>query len=363
MTIRASAPKDDQKQEAKKPLQYVFTLNMPHLLQTLGVTLAVSTYQAHRVMMVSAAPNNRLTMWQRIFERPTGMAARGKSLAVGTKNRVWFLEPSGPVKDAQGNPLPYDLNLAPRRCQITGHIDAHEMAWIGDDLWIVNTRFSCLCTLSPRYSFVPRWKPPFVTRLVPEDRCHLNGLAADEKAVRYVTALGTTDTPEGWRSNRKQGGVILEVPSGEIVSEGICMAHSPRLYEGNLYVLESGTGELQQVDLSTGRRNSLYGFPGYVRGLSFYKGYAFVGLSKIRERRTFGDLPIEKKAEELSCGVYVYELATGEQLAFLRFTEGVTEIFDVQVLPEVRQPHLVGLKDEGLDNLFVLPDETESSVP
>lgn len=340
---------------SKPPLKYTFTLNMAHLLEKAGVSLLITTYQAHRVMLVSPAPNNRLKMWQRIFERPTGMAVRDRSVALGTRNKIWFLEPAGPVLDAQGAPVPYDLVLAPRRCHVTGNIDAHEMAWVGDDLWMVNTRFSCLATLSPEHSFVPRWRPPFVSALVPEDRCHMNGLAVDETGPRYVTALGMADTPEGWRSGRKSGGVILEVPSGRVVSEGLCMAHSPRLHEGRLYVLESGTGELQTVDPATGERTALYAFPGYVRGLAIHGGYAFVGLSGVREKRTFGDLPIEKTGQEVCCGVYVLELATREQLGFLRFTEGVMELFDVQVMPGVSQPFLAGLEGDELDGLFLLP--------
>lgn len=339
----------------KAPLHYTFTLNMPHLLESLGVTLLISTYQAHRVMTVSAAPNNRLKMWQRIFERPTGLAVRDRTIAVGTQKMVWFLEEGGAVLDSEGRPQDFDAVLAPRRSHVTGHIDAHEMAWVGDELWLVNTRFSCLCTLDPRSSFVPRWRPPHVTALVPEDRTHLNGLAADESGPRYVTALGRTDTPEGWRSSRKNGGVIMEVPSGEVVCEGLCMAHSPRLFEGNLYVLESGTGELHRVDPKTGEKTALYAFPGYVRGLAFHRGHAFVGLSKIREKRTFGDLPVEKSNEKLHCGVYVLELATGENLGMVNFTEGVTELFDVQVLPGVKKPFLAGFEGPELENLFAIP--------
>ena len=73
-------------------------------------------------------------------------------------------------------------------------IHGHEMAWAGEELWIVNTLFSCLCTLRPEYSFVPRWKPPFISALAAEDRCHLNGLAVADGRPRYVTAQPLSGT-------------------------------------------------------------------------------------------------------------------------------------------------------------------------
>jgi hypothetical protein len=58
----------------------------------------------------------------------------------------------------------------------TGDIDAHELAIDGkDEIIFVNTKYSCLATLDVVHSFKPVWKPPFISNLAPEDRCHLNG--------------------------------------------------------------------------------------------------------------------------------------------------------------------------------------------
>ena len=64
-----------------------------------------------------------------------------------------------------------------RTAHYTGDIQAHECAWVGNEFWVVNTLFSCLSALHPYHSFAPRWMPPFISALIPEDRCHLNGLA------------------------------------------------------------------------------------------------------------------------------------------------------------------------------------------
>ena len=65
------------------------------------------------------------------------------------------------------------------------------------------------------------WRPPFITALAAEDRCHLNGLAIVDGRPGFVTALGTTDTRDGWRANKPHGGCILDVATGEIITRGL----------------------------------------------------------------------------------------------------------------------------------------------
>ena len=173
---------------------------------------------------------------------------------IGTRDRIWSLRNAPDIAPRVEPAGRHDACFLPRSCHVTGDIGVHEMAWAGDELWVVNTRFSCLCTLDPDYSFVPRWRPPFITALAAEDRCHLNGLAMVDGRPRYVTALGETDTAGGWRADKPQGGCLIDVPSGEIVARGLSMPHSPRWHDGRLWLLESGTGRLVLVDPATGRR-------------------------------------------------------------------------------------------------------------
>ncbi len=216
------------------------------------------------------------------------------------------------------------------------------MAWSGNDLWLVNTAFSCLCTLDGAHSFVPRWRPPFITSLAAEDRCHLNGLAMANGRPRYVTAMAETDTPHGWRPNKVNGGCLIDVDSSQTVARGFAMPHSPRIHRDRVWLLHSGAGQLVLVDPTNGKSQTVAELPGYTRGLAMYERFAFVGLSKIRETSTFGGMPIAARRPELKCGVGVVDLTTGRLEAHLEFLSGVEEIFDVQVLPGVRCPALSG---------------------
>jgi uncharacterized protein (TIGR03032 family) len=247
----------------------------------------------------------------------------------------------------------------PRSAHVTGDIGIHEMAWAGDELWMVSTRFSCLCTLDENYSFVPRWRPPFISALAAEDRCHLNGLSMRDRQPAFVTALGDTDIRDGWRKAKSHGGVIIDVASGEFVTRGLSMPHSPRWHEGRLWVLESGTGRVALVDSTTGRRENVIELPGFTRGWALVGPYAFVGLSKIRPTSAMDGVPIAERRNELKCGVAVVDLRRGSAIGLLEFQTAIEEIVDVQLLAGLRFPEIIGFQKEAVDHTFVVPPASE----
>jgi uncharacterized protein (TIGR03032 family) len=246
----------------------------------------------------------------------------------------------------------------PRRAYITGAIDIHEMAYGPDEtLWYVNTLFSCLCTLDRESSFVPVWRPRFVTRISAEDRCHLNGLALRDGRPATLTALGMSDDVEGWRANKRDGGIAIDYASGEIFATGLCMPHSPRWHEGKLWVLESGRGALLQLDPATGARIEIARLPGFLRGLDFAGPLAFVGLCQQRETNAFTDIPITEENRERLSGVWVVDTRNGTTVALLKFTGGVQEIFAVTVLFGSLYPELINEAGELVASVYALPDE------
>ena len=204
----------------------------------LGVSLLVTTYQANKLLVVREA-HGALSTLVRTFERPMGLAVDARRMALGTRNQVWLMRNAPDIAPQVEPPGTHDACYLPRSSHVTGDIAGHEMAWAGEELWVVNTRFSCLCTMHPDYSFVPRWRPPFITALAAEDRCHLNGLAMMDDRPKVVSTLGETDARGGWRANKAKGGCLIDVPSGGIVARGLSMPHSPRLHEGRLWLLET----------------------------------------------------------------------------------------------------------------------------
>jgi uncharacterized protein (TIGR03032 family) len=333
---------------------YLQTDSFVDLLAQLGASLVVSTYQANKLLAVRAQ-GPALSTLVRTFDRPMGIAVDARRIALGTRNQIWTLRNAPDIAPQVEPTGMHDACYVPRSSHVTGDIGVHEMAWAGDELWIVSTRFSCLVSLDGDYSFVPRWRPPFITALAAEDRCHLNGLAMRDGRPTFVTALGETDTPGGWRPAKPAGGVIIDIASGERVSRGLSMPHSPRWHDGQLWVLESGTGAVVLVDPATGRRETVEELPGFTRGWALVGPYAFVGLSKIRPTSAMDGVPIAARRDALKCGVAVVDLRRGTQIGMLEFQTAIEEIFDVQFLAGLRFPEVIGFQKETIDHTFVVP--------
>src|SRR5262249_4843529 len=152
---------------------YTQTDSFPALLNQIRASLLVTTYQANKLLVARAAGSGLSTL-VRTFDQPMGLAVDGQRLALGTRNQIWLLRNAPDIAPQIEPAGRHDACFLPRSCHVTGDIRGHEIAWSGEELWIVNTRFSCLCTLDPVYSFVPRWRPPFVNVCAAEYRCHLN---------------------------------------------------------------------------------------------------------------------------------------------------------------------------------------------
>jgi uncharacterized protein (TIGR03032 family) len=363
---RASAPPPAAAAPASEQLpaepKVIVSPGFVKLLLDLRVAVLVSTYDAGKVFLLRAH-GNAVNVHFVAFDKAMGIAATPQRLMVGTRTRVRDLDnmpaltprlPPSSLESAQ-----YDACYVPRADHVTGDIQIHEMAFAGNELWFVNTRFSCLCTLEHPHSFKPRWIPPFAKGLSADDRCHLNGLAVADGAVKYVTAFATSDEPQGWRPTKATSGLVMEVPSGRIVTQGLSMPHSPRYYANHLWVLDSGRGTIVLVDPATGSSRTFAQMSGFTRGLDFFGSIAFIGLSRVRESNVFGGLPLTERIEEKDrfCGVQALNVSTGKVEGFVKFESGVNEIFAVQVLRGMAYPHILEGDDALIDTCYALAPE------
>ncbi len=354
---QATADGSETKEATEADFRYIHSDNFPALLEALSATLLITTYQAGKLVAFRSR-GGRISMLLRTFDKAMGLAVDPQQMAIATNHYVWLLRNSVEIAAKLEPKGTHDACYLPRMAYVSGSLDFHEIAWGRDELWIINTLFSCICTLHPEHSFVPRWRPPFVSELNRQDRCHLNGMCLVDGVPKYVTAFGETDTPEGWRPGKADGGLLLDVPSGEIIARGLSMPHSPRLYMDKLWVLDSGRGRLAVVDRDNGQLETVAQFEGYTRGLAFAGPFAFVGLSKIRETAVFGGVPIAENVEERKCGVSVVDLRSGTVVAFIEFEGTVEEVFDVQLLPRFRFPAVVGLQKKTIQRACVIGPET-----
>jgi uncharacterized protein (TIGR03032 family) len=324
-------------------------------------SIAFTTYQAGKIFFLGVKSDGQLSVHERTFARCMGLAvsADARTLLMATHYQLYrfdnLLPPGARATDGA------DAVYVPRLTWITGDLDIHDIAFGVDGRPVfVNTQFGCLATASDGASFKPYWRPRFLSKLAPEDRCHLNGMAVENGTPRYVTAVSVSDVADGWRDKRADGGVVIDIATNEILCSGLSMPHSPRLHNGVLWVLNSGTGELGWVDTAARRFVPFAFCPGYARGLTFVGGCAIVGLSLPRENRTFQGLRLDgalvAKAAEPRCGLIMVDLATGDTIAWVRLEGVVRELYDVAFLPGVRQPSAIGFKTDEITRLISIDE-------
>jgi uncharacterized protein (TIGR03032 family) len=307
-------------------------------------SLAFTSYQTGQLILAGVAPDGRIAFNEQNYARATGLHFADRTLSVASMFQLWRLRDMLPPGHFANNA--HDAVFVPRRAETVNYLDLHELGMEASGrLVFTNSRYSCLATIDETFSFQPLWKPPFISALAPEDRCHLNGMAIADGAVRYVTAFGATDSKDGWRVNKESGGILIDVPSGEIVATGLSMPHSPRVHDGAAWLLDSGRGWIVRIDPANGKREDVAFCPGFLRGLSFHNGYALVTTSKARDG-AFGKLPIESelaaRGAAAACAVLVVDLAKGAVVESIAFEGKITELFDVIPQPGNRNPMSIG---------------------
>jgi uncharacterized protein (TIGR03032 family) len=352
-----------------EPLRSVYTPSVPALLRAHGHCVLLSTYQANRLVILRTSDGDHLNTHFRTFDKPMGLAVSGDRLAIGASSSVWEFHNLPAVaerlnRDPQMNREPqrgstsHDACFLPRTTHWTGDIQIHEMTWAGSELWMVNTRFSCIARRDPIYNFQPIWKPKFITGYAAEDRCHLNGIGLRDNKPRYVTAMAATNAAGQWRQPKRDGGIIIDISSDEIIGQGLSMPHSPRWYADRLWVLNSGFGQFGYIDSQTGRFESVVTLPGFTRGLAFLGSYALVGLSQVRESAVFGGTEIsDQSLDQRQCGVWIIDLSTGAIAGMVRFEDAVQEVFAIETFPALFPELVIDDTQSLIAGSFELSDE------
>ena len=313
-----------------------------------GLSLAFSSYQSGQLFLAGRRRNGQVSFHQHGFGRAMGLWADAKRIYLATSSQIWRLE--NVLKPGELANERFDRLYVPRNAQTVGGVDIHEIGVEPSGrIVFINTSHSCLATLSVTHGFRPLWKPPFISKLAAEDRCHLNGLAMEEGRARYVTAVCRSDVIGGWRDRRAEGGLIVDLADDDrILTEGLSMPHSPRVWRGQLYVLDSGRGYLCRVDRQSGTAERIAFLPGFLRGLAFSGNYAIATLSLPRDRSFAGlelDDELKRRDGEPWCGVQIVDLTTGDVVQWIRLTGAVRELFDVTVLPGATSPMSIGSVD------------------
>ena len=348
------------------PFSCQYTSQIPELLLKLNCSIAISTYQAGKLIFLSPKDENSLVQLPRTFEKPMGVAEdeeNGK-LALACKDEIIVFSNSRELATHYPkSPNKYDALYMPRVTYHTGPIDIHDLRFGNDGkLFAVNTLFSCIIDINDNYNFSPYWTPPFIDKLVSEDRCHLNGMALKNGIPKYATAFNQGNSFQSWREDITKTGVVFDLETNEVIVDNLPMPHSPRLFGDGLYVLLSATGELVKIDVKTGKYDVVVKFDGFVRGMSLHKDYLFVGLSKLRKNSsTFGKLDFAEKANQ--SGIIVIHLPTGSIAGKITYLSSLDEIYDVHIIPGKIRPNILNTIAPGYKSGLMTPGATFWAKP
>ena len=346
---------------AHPPFSCRYTPQFPELLSRLNCTLALSTYQAGKLIFISAPDEDKLIQLPRSFSKVMGIAendARTK-IALACKDEIISFSQSAQLAAHYPKaPGKYDALYLPRLTYHTGALDVHDLSFGAKDrLYAVNTLFSCLMTVDDEYNFTPFWQPPFIDRLASEDRCHLNGMALENGLPKYVTAFNEGNERHSWRERVTETGIVMDVTTDRVLARGLPMPHSPRIFNHQLYVLLSATGELARIDREHGTVEIVCKIGGFVRGMSLAGEYLFVGLSKLRKNSsTFGKLNFAGQANRAA--VVAIHLPTGSIAGEITWLSSLDEIYDVHVLADRRRPNILNTLTEDHKAAVMIPGTT-----
>lgn len=326
-----------------------------------AVSVVFTSYRAGKLITLGVGPDGALTASDCSLSRCMGLGLAEGRLWVASQHQLWRFDNILSVDQRHGD---HDAVFLPVLSVMTGAVDIHDI--VEDDrnrpVFTV-PRFNCIATIAEGHSFEVLWKPPFITEVIAEDRCHLNGLATMEGAPRFVTCLAATNASGAWRDHKVGGGVVIDVQSGQSVATGLSMPHSPRLHNGKLWIHQSGTGEFGHVNLQTGMFQPVVALPGLPRGLAFHDKWAILGLSKPRKESGFEGLPLgDRLASEQTpsqCAIIVFNLETEEVDYRVEIGPLVEEIYDVSLIKGVRNPKLVD-PDSDDARYFIRPKVSES---
>lgn len=327
-------------------------------LEAEGISLALTTYEAGKLIVIGPGIKGGTIVTERNFERCMATFVEGDNIWITTQYQIWQIEnglDQGQYFDGQ-----WDRVYLPRMSYVTGDVDVHDIMRANDGhLYGVITGYNCIARIThdEKGSFSPHWKPPFISQIIGEDRCHLNGLSLENGELAYVSMIGKSNEKNGWRAHKNDGGFIMDIRNNAVIAQGLSMPHTPRLHDSALWFLEAGKGYVCRIDKTTRDVERVSWRPGFLRGLTFYKNYAFVCSSAPRDN-TFKGLPLDEELKtrgtDPRCALDIIDLNTMELAYSVQITGSVKEIYDVAVLEDCKQPLLHGILGDEMRKIVVL---------
>lgn len=305
------------------------------LLAEHGITLLLTREYEHLVLALSGHSRRASFL---PLPHPSGVAVDPGSGAVTVAstrnpNQLFRLEGVRPEPgDAGAMPV-----LAPVASRVLpGRLYLHDLAFVGGVLHANAVGENTVVRLADGAPPERVWWPASIDTAdgprTDRNYLQLNSIAAGATVERsFFTA--STDTigrrRPGHRDFAVDGrGVVLDGGTREPAVRGLTRPHSARLLRDELWVDNSGYGELGVVH--QGRLEVAARLPGWTRGLCFDGDVAFVGTSRVipAYRSYAPGLDVDTSV----CGVHAVDTRSGAVLAGIVWPAG-NQIFAIDAVP------------------------------
>lgn len=314
-------------------------------LDAAGITLLVTREYEHLVVALTVE-NGRPRVTFMPLPHPSGVAidrARGLVHIASTRNpnQIYDLAPVTGVHartDSTGS-TPRGRPLVPVRSRfLPGSFYAHDLAMIGGALHANAVGCNAVARLFDDGQYDLVWWPRAVeTRrgaIFGRNHLQLNSIAAG-RTLRSSFFSASVDRVSARRPGHRnfpvdQRGVIFAGATREPVVGGLTRPHSARLDGGQLWVDNSGYGQLALADPKRGTFEPVAELPGWTRGLCIDNGIAFVGTSRVIPR--FRQYAPGLNVDTSICAVHAVDLRSGNILGSLSWPFG-NQIFGVEAAP------------------------------
>ena len=255
----------------------------------------------------------------------------------------------------------FDACYVPREVFITGELDVHDIGQLADGrIVFVNTLYNCLATPSARHSFTPIWKPPFISKIVKEDRCHLNGLAmAGRRAalrhrgeqVRHHRRLARPARRRRHRHRRGDG----RDRDRRAVDAAFAAALSRQAVGAQLRHRRARLDRARRLGRRLPSSTCSPSAPASCAGSPFTASMPSSACPSPATSASKGWRSTRKLAaadSEPWCGVQVIDLDTGACAHWFRIDGPVAELYDVGVVPGAVRPMSLGFASSEILELI-----------
>lgn len=325
-------------------LKFNASAGFPKLLHKLGITLIASREYEHLLIALNS-PNGkdtRLSFFH--LPHPSGVAIdkeRNSMFVAATRNPNQIVEFK--VTGTSLDRLKFKgkqeggLLLPVRSKFYPGEYYFHDLALCGDQLYANSVGMNCIIRVNmndPSHE-PPLWWPKCIeAKGRPDTRANyiqLNSIAMGTCLEdSYFSASGakiSARRPGHANYPVDKCGVIFSGASGEVVGTGLTRPHSARLYNAQVWVANSGYGEVGYIE--KGEFTPVFSFDGWTRGLCVVDDVLFVGVSRVLPR--FRQYAPGIKSKKHICAIVAIDLKKRKIIGDIKFPYG-NQIFAIDFI-------------------------------